>query len=268
MENCEGANYCGKTLLPILNNIMRIPMAISSDGCNINPLNNECTIVFQETPKYYMISYGAMGVKNGESKSGDNYSFGKSVEGCYTTILSDGMGSGPEASEESKATVNLVEKFMESGFNEDVTVNTVNSIMGMRFAETERYSTLDLNKIDLYTGEAKFIKIGAAPTFIKRGNEIKNINTKNLPFTLVDEIDVDVKKEELKAGDILVSISDGVLDIDKMNSGNFIWLEEYLKDCSVNPKELSGQILEKARELSGGVLKDDMTVVVSKLYSV
>ena len=53
-----------------------------------------------------------------------------------------------------------------------------------------------------------------------------------------------------------------------MNSGNFIWLEEYLKDCSVNPKELSGQILEKARELSGGVLKDDMTVVVSKLYSV
>ena len=26
--------------------------------------------------------------------------------------------------------------------------------------------------------------------------------------------------------------------------------------------------LEKARELSGGVLKDDMTVVVSKLYSV
>lgn len=268
MQNCEGANYCGKTLLPIINNIMRIPMAISSDGCNINPLNNECTIVFQETPKYSMISYSAMGIKSGESKSGDNYSFGKSIEGCYTTILSDGMGSGPEASEESKATVNLVEKFMESGFDENVTVNTVNSIMGMRFAETERYSTLDLNKVDLYTGEAKFIKIGAAPTFIKRGNEIKNINSKNLPFTLVDEIEVDIKKEDLKAGDILVSVSDGVLDIDKMNSGNFIWLEEFLKDCSGNPKELSGQILEKARELSGGVLKDDMTVVVSKLYSV
>lgn len=268
MENCEGANYCGKTILPIINNIMRIPMSISSDGCNINPLNNECTIIFQETPKYYMISYGAMGVKSGEVKSGDNYSFGKSSDGCYTTILSDGMGSGPEASEESKGTVDLVEKFMESGFDENVTVNTLNSIMGMRFSESERYSTLDLNKVDLYTGEAKFVKIGAAPTFIKRGSEIKNITSNNLPFALVDEVDVDIKREDLKAGDILVSVSDGILDIDKMNSGNFIWLEEYLKDSSVSPKELSGQILEKAKELSGGILKDDMTVVVSKIYAV
>ena len=268
MENCGGANYCGKTLIPLLNNIMRRPVCISGDGCIINPLTNECIINVEETPKYYMVSYGAMAVKNGESQTGDNYSFGKTTNGCYITILSDGMGSGPQAGEESKATVDLVEKFMEAGFSEDITVNTVNSIMGMKFAEDEKYATLDLSRVDLYSGDATFVKIGAVPTFIKRGKKVSVINSKNLPFGLVDEVEVEIIHEELKSGDNLVNVSDGILDIDKLNSGEFIWLEEYLKDSNTDPRELSAKILEKARELSKGILRDDMTVVVSKVYSV
>ena len=182
------------------------------------------------------------------------------------TILSDGMGFGPEAGQESKATVDLVERFIEAGFDENITVNTVNSIMGMRFAEDEKYATLDLNKVDLYSGEAVFVKIGAAPTFIKRGNEIKIINSKNLPFGLVDEVDVEVIKEELQAGDIIVSVSDGILDIDKSNIEEKTWVEDYLSNANSDPRELSERILSKAKELSGGTVKDDMTVVVSKVY--
>lgn len=267
MDNCEGANYCSKSIIPLLNDIMRIPVCISSDGCTINPQTNECIINIEEQPKYYMISYGAMAAKDGESQTGDNYSFGKTIDGCYMTIVSDGMGSGPQAGEESKATVDLVEKFMEAGFNEDITVNTVNSIMGMKFAEEEKYATLDLSKVDLYSGDAIFVKIGAVPTFIKRGKKVSVISSKNLPFGLVDDIDVEIIHEDLKPGDILVNVSDGVLDIDKLNSEQFIWLEEYLKDSNTDPRELSAKILEKARNLSGGILKDDMTVVVSKVYS-
>lgn len=267
MDNCEGANYCSKSIIPLLNDIMRIPVCISGDGCTINPQTNECIINIEEQPKYYMISYGAMAAKDGESQTGDNYSFGKTIDGCYMTIVSDGMGSGPQAGEESKATVDLVEKFMEAGFNEDITVNTVNSIMGMKFAEEEKYATLDLSKVDLYSGDAIFVKIGAVPTFIKRGKKVSVISSKNLPFGLVDDIDVEIIHEDLKPGDILVNVSDGVLDIDKLNSEQFIWLEEYLKDSNTDPRELSAKILEKARNLSGGILKDDMTVVVSKVYS-
>ena len=138
--------------------------------------------------------------------------------------------------------------------------------MGMRFAEDEKYATLDLNKINLYNGDALFVKIGAAPTFIKRGREVRAINSKNLPFGLVDEVDVEVKKEVLKPGDILINVSDGVLDVDKSNSGKYTWLEEYLKNTNADPRELSEKILEKAKILSNGLIKDDMTVVVSKVY--
>lgn len=266
MNNCEGANYCEKKIVSLLSNSIRMKLCIGDDGCNINPKTNECIVTIEEKPKYYMVSYGAMESKCGENQTGDNYSFGKTVNGNYMTILSDGMGSGPEAGEESKATVDLVEKLMEAGFNEDITVNTVNSIMGMRFAEDEKYATLDLNKINLYNGDTIFVKIGAAPSFIKRGHEVEVINSKNLPFGLVDEVEVEIVKKVLKPGDVLINVSDGVLDIDKFNSGKFTWIEEYLKNINADPRELSEKILDRAKKLSNGIIKDDMTVVVSKVY--
>ncbi|GAA0079344.1 stage II sporulation protein E [Clostridium sp. CTA-5] len=268
MKKCEGTNYCTQKLVPILSDIMRIPVCVAGDGCNINQETKTCTILIEEMPRYNVISYAAMAPKNGETQTGDSYSFGKAIDGNYLTILSDGMGSGPEAGKESKSTVDLVEKFIEAGFNEEITINTVNSIMGVKFSESEKYATLDLNTIDLYSGDATFVKIGAVYSFIKRGEEVSLVNSKNLPFGLVDEVDLDIIKEELMAGDIVVNVSDGILDIDKLNSGNFIWLQEYLKDCSGDPRELSENILQKAIQLSENVLKDDMTVVVSKVYAI
>ena len=266
IDNNDGADFCEKSIISLLSNTMRMKVCVGDDRYNINAKTNERIITIEEKPKYYMVSYGAMEPKKGEKQTGDNYSFGKTNDGGYMTILSDGMGSGPEAGEESKATVELVEKLMEAGFNEDVTINTVNSIMGMRFAEDEKYATLDLSKVNLYNGDSIFVKIGAATSFIKRGREVKSINSKNLPFGLVDEVDVEIIKEVLKPGDILVNVSDGVLDVDKLNLGKVIWIEEYLKNINADPRELSEKILEKAKNLSKGNVKDDMTVIVSKLY--
>lgn len=268
IDECDGNvnEYCTKNIIPILNNLTRKKLCVRDDSYNINSETKECIVTIEEAPKYSIVSYGAFIPKSGEVQTGDSYTFGNTNDGYYTTILSDGMGFGPEASKESKSTVELVEKFMEAGFDEDKTINTVNSMMGMKFAEDEKYATLDFSKINLYDGEATFVKIGAAPTFIKRGNVVKAINSKNLPFGLVDEVEVEYIKGQLKAGDILVSISDGILDIDKFANENFIWLEEYLKQVNDDPKTLSEKILQKAKKLSGKEIKDDMTVIVSKIY--
>lgn len=259
--------YCTNNIIPTLNKLVRKRLCVCDDiGYNLDNETDECIVTIEEAPKYSIVSYGAFIPKSGEVQTGDSYAFGNTNDGYYTTILSDGMGFGPEASKESKSTVELVEKFMEAGFDEDKTINTVNSMMGMKFAEDEKYATLDFSKINLYNGEATFVKIGAAPTFIKRGNAVKSINSKNLPFGLVDEIDVEYISSQLKAGDILVSISDGILDIDKFADESFIWLEEYLKQVNDDPKALSEKILQKAKELSGKEIKDDMTVIVSKIY--
>lgn len=112
------------------------------------------------------------------------------------------------------------------------------------------------------------MKVGGVVSFIKRGNEVEVINSESLPFGVLDSVDVSAEKKKLKHGDIIVTISDGVLDVDKSDVGNYEWLREYIEYADTNPEALSRDILEKSKSLSGGRIRDDMTVLVSKIYSV
>lgn len=267
-NNTEDERYCTKMILPIINTLVKVPVSISKEGTRINPDTGECTVIIEETPKYHMTSYAAIKAKDGETYIGDSYSFSKTSDGTYINVISDGMGSGPEAGMESGLAVGLIEKFIENGFSEKTAIDTVNSIMAMKFNEDEKFTTMDLNIVDLYTGEAEFIKIGGVVSFIKRGKDIKVIKSNSLPFGILDSVDLTTEKFKLRHGDIIVSISDGILDIDKNNIGSYAWLEEYLEYSDTNPASLSRDILEKAMVLSNGKVKDDMTVLVSKIYSV
>lgn len=269
MENCMGSQTCIKTVLPIISETIGKNMSIGSEGCNINSKNNMCEIVIEEAPKYHINSHVAVATKEGEKFTGDSYSYGRTKDGNYITVISDGMGSGPEAGLESKVSVEIIEKFMEVGFDEKIAIDAVNAIMSIKFSEDEKFSTLDMNKIDLYTGNAKFMKVGAIESFIKRGNKVEVINSNTLPFGVLEEPDVDTVEKQVSNGDVIVSISDGILDVRNDGSFDTTWLIEFLKSTKYRqPKDLSIAILEKAKELSGGKAKDDMTVVVSKVFAI
>ncbi|WP_415344405.1 stage II sporulation protein E [Clostridium perfringens] len=269
MENCMGSQTCIKTVLPIISETIGKNMSIGSEGCNINSKNNMCEIVIEEAPKYHINSHVAVATKEGEKFTGDSYSYGRTKDGNYITVISDGMGSGPEAGLESKVSVEIIEKFMEVGFDEKIAIDAVNAIISIKFSEDEKFSTLDMNKIDLYTGNAKFMKVGAIESFIKRGNKVEVINSNTLPFGVLEEPDVDTVEKQVSNGDVIVSISDGILDVKNDGSFDTTWLIEFLKNTKYRqPKDLSIAILEKAKELSGGKAKDDMTVVVSKVFAI
>ena len=269
MENCMGSQTCIKTVLPIISETIGKNMSIGSEGCNINSKNNMCEIVIEEAPKYHINSHVAVATKEGEKFTGDSYSYGRTKDGNYITVISDGMGSGPEAGLESKVSVEIIEKFMEVGFDEKIAIDAVNAIMSIKFSEDEKFSTLDMNKIDLYTGNAKFMKVGAIESFVKRGNKVEVINSNTHPFGELEEVDEDTVEKQVSNGDVIVSISDGILDVKNDGSFDTTWLIEFLKNTKYRqPKDLSIAILEKAKELSGGKAKDDMTVVVSKVFAI
>ncbi|MGL5151987.1 MAG: stage II sporulation protein E [Clostridium sp.] len=265
-EYIEG-KYSQKKVLEVINLYVKNPMIVNEDESRVNPDGGEYVMVINEMPKFKLVSGAATEIKDGEDYSGDYYSFGKVVNGKYITVISDGMGSGPEAGKESKITVDLVEQFLESGFDEKCAVDTINTIMGMKFEEDEKFATLDLGVVDTYTGEGSFIKVGATTSFIKRGEVVKAITTNVPPFGLVDSIELEEVKVNLKEGDMIITVSDGVIDIDKRNVGDYVWLEDYLQKGSSDPKVMAGDILKTARDLGRGQIKDDMTILVSKVYS-
>lgn len=268
-ENCEGANYCKKMVLPIVGESLNRPVNFSCDGCSVDPKNNKCSIIIEETPKYNILSEAITEIKDGEVISGDSYSYGKNNDGIYTAAVSDGMGSGPEAGVESKMAIELLENFIEAGFDYKTAINSINSIIGMKVTESEKFTTLDLNIIDLYTGETKIVKSGGAVSFIKTGSEVDIIKCNSLPVGIVDNIDITVENRKLNHGSIIVTLSDGVTDVEKNKENNLEWIENYIRESSNGTiRELAEGIIKNAKEKCGGKVEDDMTVVVSKLYSV
>lgn len=268
LNACSGSQMCVKELLPIVNSATGKCMCVSDEGCSIDPKTNMCKVTIEESPKFHVVSHVASQCKDGEKLSGDSYSFGKLADGSYMSIISDGMGSGPEAGRESEAAVELIEKFTSAGFSKITAINTVNSIMTLKFSEQEKFSTVDLSSIDLYTGEIDFMKVGAVATFLKCGESLEIIKSKSLPIGVLDKADIDIQQKKLKNGDIMVMLSDGVLDYNDENVGRIDWLVDYLgKNNCNNPKELADGLLGEAKKLSGNRVKDDMTVLVSKVYS-
>lgn len=268
MKACGGRQVCVKDILPLVNEISERCMCVCDEGCKIDPKTELCNIEFEETPKYHVASYVSRMNKHDEKENGDSYSFGKINDENYMIIISDGMGSGANAQHESKATVDLIEKFAVSGVSRATAINCVNSIMTLKFSEDEKFSTVDLCNIDLYSGEVSFTKVGATSSFIKRKDRVEVINSKTLPIGVLDKADIETRNKKLNNGDIIVMISDGVTDFDNNNAGKTGWIEEYLKNCnSNNPKELVEGLVRKSVQMGGGKAKDDITAVVSKIYS-
>ena len=110
--------------------------------------------------------------------------------------LSDGMGSGMEASKESETVVELLEQFVTSGFSRETAVRMVNSALILQ-RKGGMFSSLDVCSLDLYTGICEFLKAGAATTFIRRGNWVETITSTSMAAGLVQKLEFEKTTKKL-----------------------------------------------------------------------
>ncbi|WP_404988276.1 stage II sporulation protein E [Clostridium culturomicium] len=267
-DSCNGRNLCVKKMLPLINECAEYPMKLRENGCRIDPITKKCTARFCEVPKFNIKTSVARACKDGQSIYGDNFDFGECIDGSYMMVLSDGMGSGPQAGRESKAVVDLIGNFTSAGFSRTTAINTVNSIMSLKFSEEEKFSTVDLSAINLYSGDVDFIKVGAVASIIQSGDTIDIVKSRSLPIGVLDEADIEIYNKKVKAGDLIVMLTDGVIDNDEENRGRVDWILDYLcRNNDLSPEEIAKGVVKLAKESGNNKVSDDMTVMVSKVYS-
>ncbi|MFP3489181.1 SpoIIE family protein phosphatase, partial [Staphylococcus sp. SIMBA_130] len=100
--------------------------------------------------------------------------------GKFAMAISDGMGNGNRAREESMETLRLLQQILQTGIPEKVAIKSINSILSLRTTD-EMFATLDLAMMDLHDASVRFLKIGSTPSFIKRGEKMIKIEASNLP---------------------------------------------------------------------------------------
>ncbi len=220
---------------------------------------------YVEEPRYHVLTGVAKTIKETETVSGDNYSFMEIAEGNLTAVLSDGMGSGEKACRDSEFVIDFIEKFLEVGFSKETAVQMINGSL-IAGGESQNMSTLDICQVDLYTGVCEFIKIGSAPSYIKRENLIEQISARNLPLGVFYEMDMEITRRRLVDGDYIIMLSDGILDAMSQGIGEEMLPEMLGRITLKNPSEIANYILNSCLGQSRGRVRDDMTVMVTGIW--
>ena len=224
------------------------------------------TIICVEGARFHTLQGVAKIGKGCEKISGDNFSMLELPRGKQGVILSDGMGAGQAAYQESSMVVEVLEELLDAGFPKETALQMLNTAMVMGREEV-RFSTIDMGEFDLYTGKCELVKAGASTTFIKYKDKVESVKSTSLPMGVMGKLDIDVIERQLEDGDMVIMVTDGVMDALPVGQQDFL-MHAIIEGTQINnPKELAHHILEQVLQCSGEVPLDDMTVVVIGIWS-
>lgn len=219
--------------------------------------------VFTSARLYQVQTAVASVARDGKMVSGDTHTSVDLGNGRHAIAVSDGMGNGERARRESKAAIDLLKKLMRAGFDEKLAIQTVNSTLLLRSRE-EMFTTLDMALVDLFSAKAEFLKVGSAPSYIKRGRDVIEITGDNIPIGILQEIEVQTIEQELQAGDMLILMSDGLYDAPPHKYDMDTWLRTAIERLeTTQPQEIADTLIETAVRMNHGTIRDDMTVMVA-----
>lgn len=189
--------------------------------------------------------------------SGDAYSFFADGRGRAYMVLSDGMGSGGRAAVDGAMASGLMTRLLKAGFGYESALSILNSAMLFKSTD-ESLATVDVACIDLLSGRTELLKAGAAPTVMLRGGKCGVARSNSLPAGILREIGFDRAAVKLRAGDILVMMSDGA------TSEGTDWIcAELEKAEDMRAETLARHLAHCAQRRVSGGRPDDITVMVS-----
>ena len=223
------------------------------------------SFILEEEARFLALTGFARAIKENETVSGDNYAVLEPERGRLTVMLSDGTGSGEQAGKDSGQVLDLMEKFLEAGYSTDAAVRMINTAL-FAMGEDRNHPTLDICDVDLYRGSCELRKVGGAVTFLKRDKEVEQLSEGNLPLGIFQQTEIKPLCRDLRDGDYLIMVSDGVVDAFGSQGYENAMCGAIAEMKEQNPGELAEKLLRRALIVGGGRVPDDMTVGVIGIW--
>ena len=264
MKSRRGGCISVKSFLSVAGQVLGRRLRSVSETKNF-VTKEEAEFIFLEDTRFRSVQGIVREKKDGAYVSGDNFSILEMENGKLLMGLSDGMGSGSTACKESELVLDLVERFLEAGFSMETAIRMMNSAMVLK-GEEDLYSTVDLCEVNLYNGQASLYKIGAAASFLKRGDEVRCFMAHSLPVGVGTNPEIEKEEIELQNGDFVVMVTDGVLEYLHVPKPEET-MQEIIEsiDCR-HPGVLVKKIMERVMLFTGGKVNDDMTILATCIW--
>lgn len=252
-----------KLVLPVLESYYREPFEIKKAMFHVKPFRH-VQVTLQSAVRY-SLEYGVTMLSSSPSlRSGDAYEVFSLHEGLSVVLLSDGMGQDVKAYHESRKVIQLMRECLHQKMSPETAMHTLYYMMSLNGLE-DMYATLDLALVDLQKGKLWSWKAGSMSTYLLRGEQLIRIDSEDAPVGIVSSPTIEAKEHTLKAGDVVVMLTDGVfhpgvsLELQERTLYNVIKESKKLS-CEEMTEQIIDQLAETYRT-SG----DDRTVLVMKV---
>ena len=243
------------TLVRLISSACGVPMRLCArDGL----LGTQA--VFEQAPAMTLDVGAAVRSRSGEDVAGDSYVSRTLPGGRHVLALSDGMGSGVSARQESHAALSLMIESLRAGYTRTQAIDVVNALMLMCTGR-EMYATMDLCVCDLHSGETAFEKLGACASYIMRDGEVRTIGADTLPVGVLPDVESRSFRMTMQVGDVIIMMTDGVRDA--YPGGETALREDIAKLAWLHPQIIGEKLI--ARAVGAGKVDDDMAVLCARI---
>lgn len=169
-------------------------------------------------------------------------------------FLSDGMGEGYKAKNQSEFAISFLSELFLIGIPFTQMIRIINQFLLLK--QSESFATLDIICIDTLSKQCYLYKAGSAQTYLVRDTMVHSFEAQSLPLGIVSRISPDVYCFELKENDLIVMMSDGA-ESEVMEQ----WLME-LQDKQ--PSSLLKEIYSRKEKEN---IVDDLSIVALRIQN-
>lgn len=225
----------------------------------VTSTESDIIITLCERTKYRVEAAASRVCANNQAQCGDSYEGFYDGKGNYIVVLSDGMGTGLRAAIDSSLTATVTSRLLRAGLSCESALRMVNSTLLLRSTD-ESLATLDIVKINLYSGKAYFYKAGASISLVKKKSKLYDVELASMPLGILHEVNFSKLNLNLSDEDIILMASDGA----------FEYAEEKIKSVFVQTlddsvRDVTERVLTQAGASRKGKPEDDITVISVRL---
>ncbi len=197
-----GRNEAETTLIPLLNTLYQSDFHLIHIKDSRLFYHSTAFVIESSVKLSAQAAYDSISVHPREN--GDTCSI--FYHGIHTLCtLSDGMGSGAAAAKSSALITGILQRMIASDMEIVQAIQTVN-----RLIHSDVYATLDVICVNNHTKKAYLVKSAACPTLLIRKGRLLQLDGRSLPVGILEEIEPDVMEIQLRQGDEILMVSDGV----------------------------------------------------------
>lgn len=250
-------------ILPVLEQYYDEPFRIMKSVVKQDPFSH--VRITLGSAVRFRVDYGVVATSGEQSfRAGDAHEVFPIHEGLTAVLLSDGMGQDIHAYHESRKVIRLMRECLNQKMDPETAMHTLHYMMSLNGLD-DMYATLDLALIDLQDGRLWSWKAGSMSTYIKRGDDFLRLDSKSVPVGFLPSLSIEAKKEELKSGDMIVMMTDGVfhgdVSLELQEKALYGILGRYGQaSCEEIAERIVNELERRFRSM-----EDDRTVLVLKV---